>query len=116
MKTDDDRAVELAQLDRLSFLSGLEATTLVLLVGVAVPLKHWGRWSLGVRIMGPAHGLAFVAFLWTALQTVAGDTTGWSRADSARLMVSACIPFGGFFNLPLLMRRRAELSAKEGTR
>ena len=57
--------------------------------------------------MGPVHGLAFLTFVWLAVQTVAGG--GWSRADATRLFVGAVVPFGGFLNLPFLSRRAASL-------
>lgn len=97
--------LEREQLKRLEILSMAEATTLVLLVCVAVPLKHVFGWPLGSRVLGPVHGIAFLAYAWTALQTVAAG--GWRRHDTARLFVVAFLPFGGFFNLPWL-RRRAE--------
>lgn len=55
--------------------------------------------------MGPVHGLAFVAYMWTAIQTIAGAR--WGRPDAARLLLAAFVPFGGFLNLPLLKRRAA---------
>lgn len=105
--TDADQAVELAQLHRLEIASIAEATTLILLIGLAVPLKHLGGWSLGVTVMGPVHGLAFAAYIWIALQTVAGG--GWNRAETMRLFGLAFVPFGGFLNLGFLSRRAAEL-------
>jgi integral membrane protein len=108
-----DRAVdiELSQLRRLEIASFAEATTLLLLLGVAVPLKHLGGWDMGVRVMGPVHGLAFVAYIWTVVQTVAGG--GWSRGETARLLLVALVPFGGFFNLPLLFRKASQLRAMD---
>jgi integral membrane protein len=106
---DDSRAIEQAQLRRLEIASIAEATTLLLLVALAVPLKHLGGCDLGVRLMGPVHGLAFLAYIWTALQTVAGAS--WSRSETARLFLAAFVPFGGFLNLPLLSRRAARLHA-----
>lgn len=103
----EERRVELSQLRRLEIASFAEATTLVLLVCVAVPLKHIAGDPLAVRVMGPIHGLAFLTYVWTAVQTVAGG--GWSRADAFRLFVGAFVPFGGFFNLPFLQRRAALL-------
>ncbi len=104
--------IELSQLRRLEIASIVEATTLLLLVLVAVPLKHLGDWDTGVRIMGPLHGLAFVGYVWTALQTISGG--GWSPKDTARLFVVAFVPFGGFFNLGLLARKSRALSASNG--
>ena len=99
--------IELSQLRRLEIASFAEATTLLLLLGLAVPLKHLGGWDMGVRVMGPVHGLAFLGYVWMALQTVAGAC--WSRAEIVRLFIVAFVPFGGFFNLPFLFRKAAEL-------
>ncbi len=104
MTADDNRRrVELAQLRRLELASCGEAITLVLLVCVAVPLKHLLAYPIGVRVMGPIHGMMFLAYVWIALQTVAGG--GWRAAETARLFVGAFVPFGGFFNLPFLARK-----------
>jgi integral membrane protein len=111
--TDERANIEQSQLRALEIFSVVEATTLVLLLLIAVPLKHVGGWDLGVRIMGPVHGLAFLAYVWTAVQTVAGG--GWRRSEIVRLFVVAFIPFGGFFNLPFLFRKAAELSTGRAT-
>jgi integral membrane protein len=99
--------LEVAQLRRLERVSLIEATTLVLLVCVAVPLKHLAGWPIGVALIGPIHGLAFLTYGWVAIQTVAGG--GWRRAEAARLLLLAVIPFGGYFNLALIRRKRMEL-------
>ncbi len=101
------RGIERAQLRRLEIASFAEATTLVLLVCVAVPLKHLAGYPLGVRVMGPVHGLAFLSYVWIAVQTVSGG--GWSAIEAARLFVGAFVPFGGFLNLPFLARKVALL-------
>lgn len=103
----ESRRIELAQLRRLEIASFAEATTLLLLVGVAVPLKHLAGYADAVHVMGPVHGLVFLAYLWMAVQTVAGG--GWSTVETARLIVGAMVPFGGFLNLPFLSRKAALL-------
>ena len=100
--------LELAQFRRLETASLVDATTLVLLVGVAVPLRHLAGMPLAVTVMGPLHGLVFAAYLWTVLQTVAGG--GWRRAEWLRLVAAAFVPFAGYANLPLI-RRKAEALA-----
>ncbi|WP_353098409.1 DUF3817 domain-containing protein [Stenotrophomonas lactitubi] len=91
-----------AQIRWLKVASAIEATTLLLLLCIAVPLKHLGNWPLGVRVMGPVHGLAFVAYIWMALQVAIGAR--WRRVDVARLILLAVIPFGGYINAALLSR------------
>ena len=105
------RRLELGQLRRLEIVSLIEGSTLVLLLFVAVPLKHLAGLPLAVTLVGPIHGLAFLAYAWTAIETVGGG--GWSRGDAARLLVVAFIPFGGFTNLTWLRRRAANLWAAE---
>jgi integral membrane protein len=104
--------LERDQLKRLEVLSIAEATTLVLLVCVAVPLKHLFDWPMGSRVLGPVHGLAFLAYSWTALQTVAAG--GWRGRDAARLFIVAFLPFGGYFNIPWLRKKAAALQRGEG--
>jgi integral membrane protein len=99
--------VELQQLKRLELASIAEATTLVLLVCLAVPAKHIFGWPEGSRYLGPIHGIAFLTYMWITLQTVAGG--GWRWRDATRLFVVAFIPFAGYFNIQWL-RRRAVLT------
>ncbi len=94
---------EIRQLRRLKIMSIAEATTLLLLVIIAVPLKYAAGWPVAVKLMGPVHGLTFLAYLWTALATVAGG--GWRPIEVVRLLVMACVPFGGFTLMPLIRRK-----------
>jgi integral membrane protein len=104
--------LEREQLKRLEILSFAEATTLVLLVCLGMPLKHAFHWPWGSQILGPIHGVTFLAYCWTALQTVAGG--GWRPRDVARLFAVAFLPFGGFCNIPWLRRRAEALDALHG--
>jgi integral membrane protein len=107
MTRDTYRNIELAQLRRLEFVSLVEGTTLLLLLVIAVPLKHLYGWSTGVRFMGPIHGLAFCTYIWFAVQTVTGG--GWRIPEIARIMTCAFIPFGAFFNRTLLSEKMASI-------
>ena len=99
---------EQRQLRRLEFASKLEATTLIALVGVAVPLKHAAGLPQAASAMGPVHGLAFLFYLWTVIQTVAAG--GWRLADILRLVGAAFVPLAGFLNLAWLRRRREAIA------
>lgn len=103
------RAETLSQLRRMRGVSLIEGSTLLLLLLVAVPLKHVAGLPIATRIMGPIHGLAFLAYGWMLIRMTAGG--GWSRADIARLSIAALIPFGAFINERALARRQAMLAA-----
>ena len=76
---------------------------------VAVPLKHWAGMPGAVRILGPLHGLAFLAFCWAVINA---SSEGWlSRSDVARLLAGAFIPLGGVVNERWLKRRPTEAKA-----
>jgi integral membrane protein len=107
MTQDIYRDIELAQLRRLELVSFVEGTTLLILLVIAVPLKHLYGWSAGVRLMGPVHGLAFCSFIWLAIQTVTGG--GWRLPEIARVMICAFLPFGAFFNRTLLSQKMASI-------
>ncbi len=55
--------IELVQLRRLKIVSLVEGTTLLLLVFIAVPLKHLAGWKAMSSVMGPIHELAFLAYV-----------------------------------------------------
>ena len=98
-------ATERAQLRRLEIMSLVEGTTLLLLVLVAVPLRHLAGLRLATSVMGPLHGLVFLAYIWSVVETVSGG--GWSRAEVVRLVAVAFVPFGGFTNGAFLRRKSA---------
>ena len=111
--TDDGRRtvasngeLERAQLRRLRLASLAEGATLILLVGIAVPLKHLAGQPLGVRVMGPVHGLMVLTYLWTVVQTVSGG--GWTAREIARLLIAGLLPFGALLNMPLLRAKMRE--------
>ena len=99
---------ELSQLRRMRAVSLLEGTTLLLLLGVAVPLKHLAGIPVATSIMGPIHGIAFILYVWMLVQTV--SMGGWTLAAATRMVLAAFIPFGAFVNERALARRQASLA------
>jgi integral membrane protein len=78
----------------LRICSVLEATTLIVLLFVAVPLKHLGHFPVAVTIMGPLHGLAFLAYVFAVFDTT--SNMRWKAHQIARLVLAAFVPFAGF--------------------
>lgn len=88
----------------------IEGCTLVMLICIAVPLKHLGGIPAATAIMGPIHGIAFVAYAWLIFSTRA--QLGWTGAETVRLLLPAFLPFGTFFNVVFLSRKDATLAAR----
>ena len=84
---------EPGRVHRLRVLCLVEAVTLLVLLGVAVPLKHLVGLPSAVSVMGPVHGFVFLVLCWAVNHAVASRDiparTGW------RLVLAACVPFGG---------------------
>jgi integral membrane protein len=80
----------------LRFLALAEAATLLALVFIAVPLKHFAGMGEVSRIVGPVHGLTFLAFCWAVVQAWSEGIV--TRRDAVRLFIGACLPFGGIVN------------------
>lgn len=102
---DDDRR----QLGRMRIASILEASTLAILVFVAVPLKHAFGTPQVVSVMGPVHGLAFLFYIWMLIQS--HFQIGWTGREWVRLILCAFIPLAGFINERLLKHRQDALAA-----
>lgn len=81
----------------------IEGCTLVALVCIAVPLKHLAGIPAAAAIMGPVHGIAFVAYVWLVVST--RGQLGWTMTETLRLLGPAFIPFGTFFNIGFLNRK-----------
>ena len=90
---------------RLRIAGFAEGTTLLVLVGVAVPLKHLAGMPTAVSMLGPLHGLAFIAYFVAAMEVVgAGEL---ARRDAWRTALVALVPFGTFANDRFLARLQA---------
>ena len=103
------RAAELAQLRRLRLAALAEGVTLLLLVLIAVPVKHLFGLAAATQVLGPVHGLAFIGYAWMLLATVAGGS--WRPGEILRLMAAAFVPFGALHSTALLQRKEAALAA-----
>ena len=70
-----------------------EATSFLALL-VASFVKRTGGGELGVQILGPIHGLLFIAYVVTALSI--RTEMGWSNKTTFWVLVGAVVPFGGY--------------------
>jgi integral membrane protein len=78
----------------------VEGALFLLLLFVAVPLKHLAGEAGPVMIVGPLHGLAFLAYVWLLARTAVDRD--WPRRRIVRLALVGLIPFGAFFALRVL--------------
>jgi integral membrane protein len=70
-----------------------EATTFLALL-VASYVKRTDGGELGVQILGPIHGLLFIAYVVIALNL--RSQLGWTNKQTFWILVGAVLPFGGY--------------------
>lgn len=89
---------------RLRLLAFLEGTSLVALVFIAVPLKHFMNNPAWVKAIGPVHGALFLFFVFQA--TTVSIEKGWKfREITWKVMLACLIPFGTFYVDWTILRR-----------
>lgn len=72
----------------------MEGSTLLLLIGIAVPLKYLANTPELVQLLGPIHGAIFILYLWSFLNTSVQEN--WNIRFIIMGCSAAFIPFGGF--------------------
>lgn len=80
---------------RLRLTGLLEGISYLVLLFIAMPLKYiWGL-PEAVRIVGSAHGLLFILFIYFIVQAAAEKD--WTRRQVIVALLSSVIPFGTFY-------------------
>ncbi len=103
--TEDLQSAARQQLRRIRAVSLLEGVTLVILVFVAVPLKHLAGIDAATATMGPIHGTAFLIYIWTLAHTA--SFFGWRKGEIFRLFLFAAVPLGAVANARWLKHKEA---------
>jgi integral membrane protein len=80
----------------------LEGLSLLVLLGVAMPLKYFGGLPMATRVVGLVHGLAFLAYAVIVLDAFA--TRQWSRRTLGLGLLAAFVPAGTFLFVSRMRR------------
>jgi integral membrane protein len=80
---------------RLRIIGFLEGMSFLLLLGIAMPLKYLFGWPQMVRVVGMAHGILFIAFIFLSVVTTVYYK--WSVTKMLLLWFASIVPFGTFY-------------------
>lgn len=69
-----------------------EAMSLIVLLGIAMPLKYVYGYPLAVRVVGSLHGLLFMAYV--AIAALFARREAWGLPKLVRCWIASCLPFG----------------------
>ena len=82
-------------LGRLRVTGIVEGLSFIILLAIAMPLKYLAGKPEMVQIVGMAHGILFVLYIFLTL--VAKFQYPWSWKKIAALWVASVVPFGTFY-------------------
>lgn len=88
----------------------VDGTTLLLLLGVAMPLKYWADLPLAVTIVGSVHGWVFIVYLLTVLY--AQFRLQWHVKWTLFSLLAGFVPFANFVLNHALNKRRSQFDVK----
>jgi|688.fasta_scaffold1215912_2 integral membrane protein len=81
---------------RLRLIAFLEGFSLILLVGIGMPLKYLKNDPSVVKLLGPLHGALFTLFILVLLNEAFSRKWKWSMT-ALILLIGSFIPFGTFY-------------------
>jgi integral membrane protein len=81
-------------LGRLRVIGWWEGVSFLVLLGIAMPLKYFADWPQAVRVVGMAHGILFLLYIWAAIQAALEHNWTWKR--TALVLVASLLPAGPF--------------------
>ncbi|MCD9014266.1 DUF3817 domain-containing protein [Parachryseolinea silvisoli] len=82
-------------LGRLRIVAFLEGISFLVLLCIAMPLKYMADTPGPVRVVGMAHGVLFIAYVFLLLQVALELRWKFSRAVLA--FIASLVPFGTFY-------------------
>lgn len=100
----------MSALRQLRVVALLEGISFLLLLFVAMPLKHLAGLAVAVRVAGSVHGLLFLLFL-SALFRVATERD-WPARRSLQGFGASLVP-GGTFVLDRMLKREMEMESAQ---
>lgn len=89
---------------RIRLIGLLEGISLLVLIFIAVPAKHFFGEPTLVRLIGPVHGLLFLLFVLNTLHV--GLEQRWTfKSTTWKVLLSCLIPFGTFYIDRAILRK-----------
>ncbi len=95
-----------AALQALGRLALIEGSSLIALVGIAMPLKYYAGIPEAVRIVGMAHGLLFLTA--TAVLILVMARGHLSPLKSLGVFIASLVPFAGLWSHSMLKKSAIE--------
>jgi len=79
---------------RLRVIGFWEGVSFLVLLGIAMPLKYFAGHPGAVRVVGMAHGVLFLLYVWAAIQ--AAIDRNWTLRRTLIVLAASLLPAGPF--------------------
>ena len=89
---------------RLRVIGFWEGVSFLVLLGIAMPLKYFLGMPEAVRVVGMAHGVLFILYIWAALQAALEHNWSWKR--TLLVLIASLLPAGPFVVEAKLLRQK----------
>lgn len=80
---------------QFKLIGTLEAISFLLLLGIAMPLKYIWNMPEAVSVVGMAHGVLFMAYIYGAY--IMKERFDWSWGTFGIVVLCSVLPFGPFY-------------------
>lgn len=81
-------------LGRLRVIGFWEGVSFLVLLLIAMPLKYAYGQPGAVRVVGMAHGILFMLYVWAAIQAALDHNWNWKR--TGLVLLASLLPAGPF--------------------
>lgn len=79
---------------RFKWVAYAEGASFLALLGIAMPLKYLAGLPQAVRVIGLAHGVLFLAYVWLVFDAFGAKR--FSAKQAALALIASLLPFGPF--------------------
>lgn len=90
---------------RLRVIGFWEGLSFLVLLLIAMPLKYGFDEPGAVRVVGMAHGVLFMLYVWAAIQ--ASSALGWTLQRLGLVLLASLLPAGPFVVEAKILRAEA---------
>jgi integral membrane protein len=91
-----------SSIGRLRVIGFWEGVSFLVLLAIAMPLKYFAGEPGAVRVVGMAHGVLFILYVWAAIQ--AALEHGWTWKRTGLVLLASLLPAGPFVVEAKLLR------------
>ena len=93
------------RIGRLRVIGFWEGVSFLVLLGIAMPLKYVWDEPGAVRVVGMAHGILFMLYVWAAIQAALEHDWNWKR--TGLVLLASLLPAGPFIVDAKLLREQS---------